>query len=951
MAVKRQLNVLGQQRIDAPHLRMLESAVAADFDALAGGVLAGSRALVIRGFAIASSGMTGQPAANLQVVVGGGMLIHPLATEAGSVFTVADSAPNETLSTSNANVEGSFSAGYNYVGIDLRREADDSTADTVTFLDTVSWTENPRLVPLARILKYRFVISRTEFAATPHLCPLAVVNVTPSGGVTSISDARQMAYRLASGGSNANNLNAFIWPQGRSVEASTVDAAFTGGDRAIGSSKDWQDAVMTRLWELGGGERWFTANSDRDTKLCLGGTGLFPNGDNFRWTLGTSLIEWTSLYLVFANSTAVYNTITNGTATLADNQCLYVDVNRSTNAATLTMQVANLATLGAPAIPGSRFIIAWRRGNEVFFRDKQYEAGRTFVAAATNASLGTVQLSYAVAGTPTVAPRANTTGTISNTAIAASNGNGLEGTADGTGVGVQGTGGTGATAGVYGVTTSATGYGIQGLNNATTGTPVSVLGQAISAASGTGVRGVGTGNGVLGIGSSSGNGVRGEGGGSGGAGVIGVASGGNSDGVQGTGFGTGVGVRATAGTGAALLAVGGSGGGMRVQVSGTAVPAVDGSSEALQLRNTTVGTTNVAISMVHADAADPPDGWMIRTNRVADNDIDLRFSTMNDGGALTDRMQYDASADALILAGDSNAQITAAGAQIVRAQQLWLNSALSAESSKVIGGGGLFFNGATFSLSRGSFRFADGTVYSNSTTITAPISGMGFTGNGQRYIYLTTAGTLLGSTTAPNRNGHDGTTSRCYVGSVMVSSGSAANCRVVTTDFGVRYVTMANTTTGLNAFFGNAEIAAISLTSGASYNAYNVANNQAAATNLTINLPTARSLYYNLSLFLAPSAATAASTTTFNISCVDHGVAAIPIAIPSGSGSNWNRLSNGTTLTNNEVTSVVFSTQVKLMNYMASGVQFSISALTGWQCAFNGALAAYEENVNNPVNE
>jgi hypothetical protein len=44
MSANRQLNLLGQWRLDVPHLRSIESSVAADFDLLAGSMLGGGQA-------------------------------------------------------------------------------------------------------------------------------------------------------------------------------------------------------------------------------------------------------------------------------------------------------------------------------------------------------------------------------------------------------------------------------------------------------------------------------------------------------------------------------------------------------------------------------------------------------------------------------------------------------------------------------------------------------------------------------------------------------------------------------------------------------------------------------------------------------------------------------------------------------------------------------------------
>ena len=65
MAILRQQNWLGQQRLDTPHLRSVESAVAADFDLLAGKILGGDQALVVRGSDLVSSGAVGTVASYL----------------------------------------------------------------------------------------------------------------------------------------------------------------------------------------------------------------------------------------------------------------------------------------------------------------------------------------------------------------------------------------------------------------------------------------------------------------------------------------------------------------------------------------------------------------------------------------------------------------------------------------------------------------------------------------------------------------------------------------------------------------------------------------------------------------------------------------------------------------------------------------------------------------------
>jgi len=361
--IKRRQNWRGQQRIDVPHLRAMESSASNDFDSLAGDIIAGNSPLVIRGFTLSMIGAIGSPATSLSMLVADSALIHPGATESGSIFSTDVNASPEVLSSTNSKVEGAFTAdATNFIGLDLRRSADATTTDTVMFLDSSTGLESPESVPLAITMDYKIVISTTDFAVTPHICPIAVV-VTSGGNVSSITDARPMIGRLAPGGSNPDEQGSFAWSQGRLDGVADSATAFTGGDKAIRSVKDSLDAIMTRVWELGGGERWFAATSDRDLKVTFGQP-VLSNGDNFDFDSGTGDTDWASVTVTFANSTGYLNEIQDssvvGTAVLADGQCLYVDVDRTQNLTGvngLIPQVADLLTLGSPSVPGG--ITVW----------------------------------------------------------------------------------------------------------------------------------------------------------------------------------------------------------------------------------------------------------------------------------------------------------------------------------------------------------------------------------------------------------------------------------------------------------------------------------------------------------------------------------------------------------------------------------------------------------------
>lgn len=399
MASIRRLNALGQMRVDVPHLRMIESGVAHDFDVLAGKMMAGERPLVISGLTISSSGMIGAVATNLRVSVAGALMLHYGATDNGTIFEISSDQAQEQLEPGNSRLVGSWVASaVNYVGLDLQMSADATTSDSVKFLDPDTDTEISKTVPLGRTLDYKFVLSTMPFSSRSTVLPLAKVTLDGTSAITAIVDAREMMFRLGSGGDSPDQ-SPYAWPQAR-VEAYGGDP-FAGGDKGISDLKSWGDAVMTRLWEQGGGPNWYSATADRNVTMIWTGA-TFSNGENFEWD-GTNL-HWKGLTFLFDNTPGHFNTITDitvdtpGTTNLADGECLYVDLDRSANSA-LNAAKAAMVTLGPGTVPGARWILAWRSGASIYTRNWRYAVGTTFTPATTS-SLGVVQLNQTPASAP-----------------------------------------------------------------------------------------------------------------------------------------------------------------------------------------------------------------------------------------------------------------------------------------------------------------------------------------------------------------------------------------------------------------------------------------------------------------------------------------------------------------------------------------------------------------------
>ena len=266
MAVKRKQNWQGQQRVDTPHLKSIESAVSHDFDQLISGLVIGEdKSYVVRGLKINMPGSIGSSANGLQLLVEDSAFLHGASDESGTFYTIPTGTPAEILSsTTNERVQGSFTPNTdNYVGIEFVRAVDDTTADQVYFWNPTTNIEITRTVPLAIIQDYKIIISTSSFGS--NVLPIAVVQTDDSNNVISITDRRPLLYRLGTAGENEPNpFYNYGWDETRSenfyTSTSSTSDPFFGGDKVISNMKEFFDALMTELKLLKGTPFWYSAS-------------------------------------------------------------------------------------------------------------------------------------------------------------------------------------------------------------------------------------------------------------------------------------------------------------------------------------------------------------------------------------------------------------------------------------------------------------------------------------------------------------------------------------------------------------------------------------------------------------------------------------------------------------------------------------------------------------------
>lgn len=369
MSVRRQSNILSQSRLDVPQIRSIESAVANDFDELIKSLITGeAQSYVVRGFEINMTGAIGAAASGLQLLVADSAIIHGTSRESGTFFVVPSGTTPEILnSTINTKIDGAFTANsVNYVGIEYERVVDDTTADQVYFWNPTSNTETSKTVPLARILRYKVVITTSVWAA--NVLPIAQVITDVANNVVSVTDQRELLNRLGKAGRSSPDPS-YVYPwtnqaEGRAENPSTSSSStispFRGGDKMIRTDKEWRDAVMSMIKEIKGTVFWYSPNvggSAVNLRADLGNT-VFTGIGNVSHNLAVAgRMNWSQdIFVKLIGSRLSYKILANPSSSntsLADNQVAYLNLVRGI---TIT---PNLIFTNASAVVQSVGAVSW----------------------------------------------------------------------------------------------------------------------------------------------------------------------------------------------------------------------------------------------------------------------------------------------------------------------------------------------------------------------------------------------------------------------------------------------------------------------------------------------------------------------------------------------------------------------------------------------------------------
>lgn len=350
MSVLGRLLVSSAERLDLPDFLSIDSYVQGDFKYLLRSFVGADTPFVLKGFDVINP-ESAVGTQNISVRVADSVVYYPDSL-AGPFFHGLEegntqSAPLVPELRKNAT-------NYVYLTLTTTEAAKDTRAFWDPDKEGGEGGEFTQDVNTQTVLSADINVSVSSFPEnTVPVCKVVV----GANFIESIEDARDMMFRLGSGGLNPNPLSRYNWRKDPTVaydrsEPNTVMTSaldpnpFQGGDKNIQSLKEWMDAVMTKLAELGGTTYWYEDTSVFNIisvfKDALA-TSIKSKGYWNSSDVSPGVLTWSEDIVIQSTSDLSEVIIRGGNKTLLDNEALYVDRVREVpiNTGSITVEFFN----------------------------------------------------------------------------------------------------------------------------------------------------------------------------------------------------------------------------------------------------------------------------------------------------------------------------------------------------------------------------------------------------------------------------------------------------------------------------------------------------------------------------------------------------------------------------------------------------------------------------------
>jgi hypothetical protein len=334
MAVLGRLLISSSERLDLPDLLSLDSYAAGDWRYFLKGLVGDSKPFILKGFdVIDPENAIGTQSCSIRVA--DSVVFYP-GSNSGSFF--------HGLQDGDANavplVPELRKNAINYIYLTF--STFNTSVDTRAFWDPDRdggvGGEFTQDVNTESVLKVDINVSTGSFPA--NTIPIAKVTVGPVV-ITDIEDARDLMFRLGTGGISPNSYNTFPWrslPNNsyKRIEPPTKMQAgginpFQGADKNIYSLKEWMDVIMTKLQELGGSTYWYEDTSTYNLVSSFVDACTTAFKSKGMWIHDTStpgLLTWTEDINIKVTSDPRTYIIRAGSKTLTNEQVLYIPMTR-----------------------------------------------------------------------------------------------------------------------------------------------------------------------------------------------------------------------------------------------------------------------------------------------------------------------------------------------------------------------------------------------------------------------------------------------------------------------------------------------------------------------------------------------------------------------------------------------------------------------------------------------
>src|ERR1035437_4257713 len=260
MAVLGRLLISSAERLDLPDLLSIDSYAAGDFKYLLKGLVNDIKPYILKGFDIIDPA-TAIGTQSCSIRIADSSVFYPGSKAGPFFYGLPAGEPNAQPLVPELRKNA---VNYVYLTFTTFNTSADSRAFWDPDKDGGTGGEFTQDVNTESVLTCQVNVSVGAFPA--NTIPIAKITVG-AVVITAIQDARDMMFRLGTGGQNPDPDANYAWPAfpnssyERNEPPTTLTAGgvnpFEGADKNILSLKDWMDAIMTKLKELGGTTHWY----------------------------------------------------------------------------------------------------------------------------------------------------------------------------------------------------------------------------------------------------------------------------------------------------------------------------------------------------------------------------------------------------------------------------------------------------------------------------------------------------------------------------------------------------------------------------------------------------------------------------------------------------------------------------------------------------------------------